>query len=156
MVLLVSAILIWGDKMCESQQMLASILQTAQVRKFEIKNVLRCASRSGLRSALKLQLKEYEAIEREASTIAVMRGWELPENTLYSIGLVGFINKARFSFGDADSKIAAKMIQSNTRDMIDSIRNKHHCYQANQQISTLSQKLIDCELAAIQKMQGFL
>ena len=57
---------------------------------------------------------------------------------------------------NTDSKIAGMMIQGNTKGMIKGLKNIHQFAQADEQISILSQKLLDCETANIRQMQGFL
>ena len=48
------------------------------------------------------------------------------------------------------------MIQGNTRGMIKGLKTLHQFGQQDEQINTLSQKLLDCETANIRQMQGYL
>ena len=57
---------------------------------------------------------------------------------------------------NTDSKIADMMIQGNTRGMIKGLKTLHQFGQQDEQINTLSQKLLDCETANIRQMQGYL
>ena len=55
-----------------------------------------------------------------------------------------------------DSKIAAMMIQGNTRGMIAGLKDLHQYQQQDSQVSALCQRLLDCETANIRQMQAFL
>ena len=57
---------------------------------------------------------------------------------------------------NTDSKIADMMIQGNTKGMIKGLKNLHQFPEQDDQISILSQRLLDCESANIRQMQGFL
>ena len=48
------------------------------------------------------------------------------------------------------------MIQGNTRGMIKGLKNLHQFPKLDDQISIISQKLLDCETANIRQMQAFL
>ena len=63
--------------MQESQNLLNSILKTAQMGQTGIRSTLKSTMRPTLRRALETQLSEYDGIEREAQAIAESRGWEL-------------------------------------------------------------------------------
>ena len=64
--------------------------------------------------------------------------------------------RTRLAFGNTDSKIAGMMIQGSTRGMIVGLKNMHQLTKPDPQVTTLSQRLIDCENANIRQMQGFL
>ena len=66
------------------------------------------------------------------------------------------MTRVKLRRADADSRIADMMIQGNTKGMVKGIRNLHRFTEADAMISTLSQKLIDCETANIRQMQPFL
>ena len=121
-----------------------------------IRSVLKTPLRSGLRKALQSQLREYDAIEQEAYSIASTRGWELRELEPAAKGMVDMMTRAKLLFGNNDSRVAAMMIQGNTRGMILGIKDLHQFSGTDNQVSTLSQRLIDCETANIRQMQGFL
>ena len=55
-----------------------------------------------------------------------------------------------------NGKTAAMMIQGNTRGMIKGYKNLHQFNHSDERVSILSQKLLDCEHANIQQMQGYL
>lgn len=142
--------------MKNSKEILSSILKTTQMGQIGIRSVLDNSMRPGLRKALESQLHEYDSIESEAHAIASQRGWELPELDPAVRFMTDMTTRMKLSHGNSDSKIADMMIQGNTKGMIKGLKNLHQFPEADSQISTLSQKLLDCETANIRQMQGFL
>jgi len=139
-----------------NQEILSSILKTTQMGQIGIRSVLDASMRPGLRKALESQLQEYDIIESEAHSIATQRGWEVPELDPGVRFMSEMMTRAKLSFGNTDSKIADMMIQGNTKGMIKSLKNMHQFNGQDGPISTLSQKLLDCESANIRQMQSFL
>lgn len=142
--------------MNDSKQLLSSLLRTTQMGQTGIRSVLDTAMRPGLRKALESQLKEYDRIESEAHAIASQRGWELEELEPGVRFFSDMFTRMRLGYGNTDSKIAGMVIQSNTRGMITELKNAHQYTQQDHAISTLSQRLLDCETANIRQMQTFL
>ena len=142
--------------MKNSKEVLSSVLKTTQMGQVGIRTVLDASMRPGLRKALESQLQEYDAIETEAHSIASQRGWELPELDPAMRFMADMTTRMKLSRGNSDSKIADMMIQGNTNGMIKGLKNLHQFPAQDSQISTLSQKLLDCENANIRQMQGFL
>ena len=112
--------------------------------------------RPGLKDALTSQLKEYDALESEAHTLATQRGWELPELDPAARAMASMMTRVKLQMGGNDSKIADMMIQGNTKGMIKSLKLMHRLPREDSQISALSQKLLDTENANIRQMQAFL
>ena len=139
-----------------SQQILSSVLKTTQMGQIGIRSVLDTRMRPGLKDALTSQLKEYDALESEAHTLATQRGWELPELDPAARAMAGMMTRVKLQMGGNDSKIADMMIQGNTKGMIKGLKTLHQFGQQDEQINTLSQKLLDCENANIRQMQGYL
>lgn len=139
-----------------NKEMLSSILKTTQMGQVGIRSVLESSMRPGLRKALESQLQEYNSIETEAHSIASQRGWELPELQPGKQMMADMMTRMKLSYGNTDSKIAGMMIQGNTRGMIKGLKNAHQFNGQDSQVSTLSQKLLDCETANIRQMQNFL
>lgn len=139
-----------------NKELLSSILKTTQMGQIGIRSVLDASMRPGLRKALESQLREYDLIESEAHSIAAQRGWEVAELDPGVRFMSEMMVRAKLSFGNADSKIAGMMIQGNTRGMITGLKNIHQFNGQDGQVSTLSQKLLDCETANIRQMQSFL
>lgn len=142
--------------MKDSKEILSSVLKTAQMGQVGIRSVLDTSMRPGLRKALESQLREYDCIESEAHAIASQRGWELNELEPGARFLSDMMVRFRLTHGNCDSKIAGMMIRGNTRGMIKGYKNLHQYPRQDDRISSISQKLIDCETANIRQMQSFL
>lgn len=146
-----------GDAaMKNSKEILSSILKTTQMGQVGIRSVLDTSMRPGLRKALESQLREYDSIESEAYHIASQRGWDLRDLDPAVRFLSDRMTRMKLHRANSDSKIADMMIQGNTRGMIKGLKNIHQFPDADDQISILSQKLLDCENANIRQMQAFL
>lgn len=142
--------------MKNSKELLSSVLKTTQMGQVGIRSVLDISMRPGLRKALESQLREYDAIESEAHAIATQRGWELPELDPARRFLSDAMVRMKLTRGNCDSKIADMMIQGNTKGMIKGLKNLHQFPKQDDQVSVISQKLLDCETANIRQMQAFL
>ncbi len=142
--------------MKNSEQLLSDLLKTTQLGQVEIRSVLDTSMCSTLRSILEKQLREFDSIETEAYTIALQRGWELPELDPGRRFLWDRMTRMKLNGSRTDSRIADILIQRNTRGMIQGLKNLHMFQQPDQPVRILSQKLLDCETAHIQQMQGFL
>ena len=109
-----------------------------------------------MKDALRSQLHEYDTIEREALALALAKGIT-PEQLDPAIKyMTNMMTKTRLRFGNASSKAAAMMIQGNTRGIIKGFKNLNQFAEPDQQISSLSRKLLLCEQENIKQMQGFL
>lgn len=142
--------------MKNNKEILSSLLKTTQMGQVGIRSVLDTSMRPGLRKALESQLREYDSIESEAHFIATQRGWELPELDPAVRIMSDMMTRFKLNGKNTDSKIAGMMIQGNTRGMIKGLKNIHQFGGQDEQISILSQKLLDCETANIRQMQGYL
>ena len=142
--------------MKNSKQMLTDILKTTQRGQVGIRSVLDTSMRPALRKALESHLREYDSIESEVYSLACQRGWELHELDPALRFLYDRKTRMELNRGNCDSKIADMMIQSNTKGMIQGLKNLHQYPKQDDRISAVSQKLIDCETANIRQMQSFL
>ncbi len=142
--------------MNDSQKILNSLLSTVQMGQVGIRSVMNKAVRADLQKALRSQLKEYDSFETQAFNIAAARGWELKEVDPMVRGMANMMSRAKLAFGAQDSKIAAMMIQGNTRGIIMGIKDLHQGHQIDQQVQDISQRLLDTEDANIKQMQEFL
>ena len=142
--------------MKNSREMLSSVLKTAQLGQSGIRSVLDTSMRPALRKALEAQLRELDAIESEACAIATQRGWELSELDPGGRFLSDMMTRIRLSHGNSDSRIAGMMIRGNTKRMIKGYQDLHQYPRQDDRISSICQKLIDCETANIRQMQSFL
>ena len=141
--------------MKSNQDILSSILKTTQMGQIGIRAVLPYAGNVALKKALKDQLDEYDAIEREGLRLASQRCWDVEELDIMAKTMSKMYTHLNLKFGNVDSKIAAMMIQGNTRGMIKGLKNLHHRKSFDQSLENLSQKLLDCESSNIKQMQGF-
>ena len=128
-----------------SQQILSSVLKTTQMGQIGIRSVLDTRMRPGLKDALTSQLKEYDALESEAHTLATQRGWELPELDPAARAMASMMTRMKLQMGGNDSKIADMMIQGNTKGMIKSLKLMHRAETALQYTGSLLPK--HCSLA---------
>lgn len=142
--------------MKKNQQFLAALLRTIQVGQVGIRSVLDTSMRSSLREVLEMQLSEYDSIETEAYSIALQRGWDLPELDPGKRFLKDRITRMKLNGRNTDSRIADILILENTKAMIRGLKYLHQSDNQDHQIRILSQKLLDCETAHIRQMQIFL
>lgn len=142
--------------MKKNQQFLCTILRTIQSSQVEIRSVLDTALGSSLRTTLESQLQEYNSMETEAYTIALQRGWELPEMDSGRRFLKDRLTRIKVNGRNTDSRIADILIQGNTKGMILGLKHLHQFETQDHPIRILSQKLLDCETAHIRQMQTFL
>lgn len=143
-------------KMKDSHKILNSLLSSVQMGQVGIRSVMEKAVRTDLKRALKSQLREYDSYETQAFNIAAARGWKLKEVDPAVRKMADMMSRARLAFGAQDSKIAAMMIQGNTRGMIINLKDLHQSQNVDKQVLDLSQRLLDAEEANIKQMQGFL
>lgn len=139
-----------------SKDVLSSVIQTAQMGQIGIRSVLNAPLRASLKDALRSQLREYDAIEREALELAKSRGWAIKELNPAIKRMTNMMTKTKLSYGDPSSKTAALMIQGNTKGIIKGYKNLNQFAMPDERVSALSRKLLDCEKENIQQMQGFL
>lgn len=139
-----------------NKEILSSILKTTQMGQVGIRSVQKHAAGDDMKQALRSQLKEYDAIEREAYSIAAQRGWVLPELNPATKLMSNMMSGASLMMDRSDSKIAGMMIQGNTRGVIKGLKNLHRYESQDSRVAALSLKLLDCENANIRQMEDFL
>ena len=139
-----------------NKELLSSITKTAQMGQLGIQNVMDYAQNDNLKQALRSQLQEYDRIEEEALNIAEQRGWDIPQLDPATKFMSKACAKANLMIGNIDSRIAAMMINGNTKGMVKSIKNQHHCKNPDSRINRLGEKLLAHETANITQMQEFL
>ncbi len=139
-----------------SKDILSSILKTTQMGQIGIRSIMNMPLKASLRTELTSQLREYDAIEQEAHGIAASRGWELKELDPAIKGMTNMMARTRLSFGNANSKAAAMMIQGNTRGIIKGFKNLNQFPPSDEKVANLAQKLIDFEETNNRQLQGFL
>ena len=142
--------------MKDSKDILSSLLKTTQMGQVGIRSVEKAANSAQLKKALKSQLQEYNDIEKETYALAKDRGWELKELNPMARTMADMASRGKLMYGKNDSKIAAMMVQGNTRGVIKSLKNLHRYHQNDGQVTAMAQKLLDCENNNIKQMEGFL
>ena len=142
--------------MKDSKDILSSLLKTTQMGQVGIRSVEKAANSAQLKKALKSQLQEYNDIEKDTYALAKQRGWELNELNPMARTMADMASRGKLMYGKNDSKIAAMMVQGNTRGVIKSLKNLHRYHQNDGQVTAMAQKLLDCENNNIKQMEGFL
>ena len=138
------------------QEMLSSILKTTQMGQVGIRSVLKASSSPMMEQALRSQLSEYDTIEDQAHAIAKSKSWALRELNPGVQLMSNMMTRMKLSYDCSDSKIAAMMVQGNTRGVIKGLKNIHRFKNQDPRIAELSRKLLDCENENIRQMEGFL
>ncbi len=139
-----------------NQKLLSSILETAQMGQIGIRAALKADMKHTLRLSLQSQLREYDELEGDANRIAASRCWDVRDIDPAAKMMAKATSKAKLSFGDVNSKIAAMMIQGNTRGMILAYKQMNRCQNPDSQVFALAQKMIDSEKNNVLQMQPFL
>ncbi len=142
--------------MISNEKHLQAILHCTQMGQTGIRAVLPMAKNPELKKELTEQLKEYDAIEKQAQQIAHNRSWPLTGLSPAIKTMSTAMAKARLMAGNKDSQIAGMLIQGNTRGMITTLKNQHRSGSSDPVILDLSQKLLNREAVNIQKTQPFL
>jgi len=142
--------------MKDSKDILSSLLKTTQMGQVGIRSVEKAANSAQLKKALKSQLQEYNDIEKETYALAKQRGWELKELNPMARTMADMASRGKLMYGKNDSKIAAMMVQGNTRGVIKSLKNLHRYHQNDGSVTALANKLLECENNNIAQMENFL
>jgi hypothetical protein len=142
--------------MKKSQQLLSDMLKTIQISQVEIRSVLDTPMPSSLRSTLEIQLKEYDALEKETLRLAESKGFDLKDLNPALETMSTMMSKVQLMGGEVDSKIAGMLIQGNTRGMILGLKNLRKASKADSNVRDLAQRLLNRENMNIQKSQQFL
>lgn len=142
--------------MKDSKDILSSLLKTTQMGQVGIRSVREAVNSTDLKKALQDQLREYDAIEKEAYALAKERNWQLKELPQAARSMADVMTRGMLIYGRSDSKIAAMMVQGNTRGVIKGLKNLHRYHQNDGHVTILAQKLLDCENHNIRQMESFL
>lgn len=142
--------------MKDNKEVLSSVLKTTQMGQLGIRSVLDSDMKAELRKAVESQLREYDAIESEAHSIARKKNWELPELNPSIRFMTDRMTRMQLAFGDVNSKIAAMMIRGNTSGVIKGLKNLHQLEKPDDAVYALSQKLLDTESSNVHQMKAFL
>ena len=121
-----------------SKDLLSSILKTTQAGQTGIRCIMNRPLNDGLKTALHSQLREYNAIEKQAYDLAKERNWVLEE------------------LDPTMKHISNMMVTGNTRGIIKGYKNLNQYNHSDAEIGALARKLLDCEKENIEQMQGYL
>lgn len=138
------------------EEVLSSILKTAQMGQIGIRTVLDLELRPEFRKALESQLLEYDNIESEAHSICNQNDWSVPELDPAIRKMTEMMSRMRFQGKNQQSRIASAMITGNSKGIIKGGKTLHHMYSPNTQVANLSKKLLETETANICQMQAYL
>lgn len=138
------------------EQFLTSMLHTVQMGQTGIRSVMKNAVGSQLKTELKAQLKEYDALEKETLRLAASKGFELKDLNPALETMSTMMSKVQLMGDEVDSKIAGMLIQGNTRGMILGLKNLRKASKADSNVRDLAQRLLNRENMNIQKSQQFL
>lgn len=139
-----------------NEEILTSMLHTVQMGQSGIRCVMDRAIGPGLKTELKSQLKEYDALEKETLNLAKTQGWKLTNLNPALETMSSMMSKLQLMGGETDSKIAGMLIQGNTRGMIQGIKNLRKTPNVSASVKALSDKLLNLENMNIQKSQQYL
>lgn len=142
--------------MKDSKDILSSLLKTTQMGQVGIRSVIGTADSTGLKKALKEQLKEYDAIEKETYALAKARNLQLQGLNVAARSMADMMARSQLLYGKSDARIAAMMVQGNTRGVTKGLKNLHRYHQNDGAVTALAQRLLDHENSSILEMEGFL
>ncbi len=137
--------------------MLQSIRKTTQMGCYGIKTVIDETMHRPFRGALRAQYNEYEEIFHEADRLLKERGAHAKNVHPFARYGSAMMSKMQVKVSeDPTSKIAALMLQGNTRGMIKSLHNIRTMGVLDPKVSCLSNRLLQTEQANIDQMKRYL
>ena len=142
--------------MMNNEQMLTSMLHTVQMGQSGIRCVMDNAVGTGLKTELRNQLKEYDALEKQTLKLAQKYNLQLKNLNPVVETMSSMMAKLQLMGGEQDSKIAGMLIQGNTRGMIQGLKNMRKSIATSADVKELAKQLVNTENINIQKSQTFL
>ncbi|MBE6977214.1 MAG: hypothetical protein E7438_01030 [Ruminococcaceae bacterium] len=142
--------------MMNNEQMLTSMLHTVQMGQSGIRCVMDNAVGTGLKTELRNQLKEYDALEKQTLKLAQKYNLQLKNLNPVVETMSSMMAKMQLMGGEQDSKIAGMLIQGNTRGMIQGLKNMRKSIATSADVKELAKQLVNTENINIQKSQTFL
>ena len=136
--------------------MLTSMLHTVQMGQSGIRCVMDNAVGTGLKTELRNQLKEYDALEKQTLKLAQKYNLQLKNLNPVVETMSSMMAKMQLMGGEQDSKIAGMLIQGNTRGMIQGLKNMRKSIATSADVKELAKQLVNTENINIQKSQTFL
>lgn len=142
--------------MINNEELLNSILKTAQMGRFGIETVMEKAVGPGLKKELKSQKDQYDGIENDANKLAKHHNIRLQGISAPLRYMSGMMGRVSIMGGDTDSKIAGMLINGNAKGLIKGTKYLNRSSGCDPQIVELLQDLVNKEQVNIQKSQPFL
>lgn len=142
--------------MDQDKQVLRRICKATELGQSGIRAVMKSAQEPAMRQALGAQLREYDAIHRQADKLLADRGESAPRipKLVQKVTAVGrHVNTRRYG---SSSAIAEMMIEGNTKGMVKSIRENRAYHALDPKVSGLGNRLLQTELTNIEQMKPFL
>ncbi len=142
--------------MNQDTQMLQQICKTTQMGQSGIRTVMKSAQDPAMQQALASQLREYDAIHHQADRLLHDRGESAKQIPGVALTFSRMGAQMKLSRNTSSSTIAEMMIQGNTMGMVKSIRQSRALHALDPKVSSLSNRLLQTELANIEQMKPFL
>ena len=137
-------------------QMLQGICQSTQLGQNGIRAVIKEARDPALQQALASQLREYKTIHLQAQQLLKDRGQRAKRIPGMLLAFSRMETGMKLAENGSGSAIAQMMIEGNTRGMVQMIRQNRSVNALDPKVSTLSNRLLQTELANIEQMKPFL
>ncbi len=142
--------------MNQDTKLLRQIYHNTEIGKSGLRAAMKVTRDPSMQRALTDQLWEYEAIRAQAGRLLKDRGTpakKIPEllSALTRTRAEGFLVRGRDASG-----IAERIIHNSTQGMVRSIRQNRSAPVLDPKVSSLSNRLLQTELAGIEQMKAFL
>ena len=142
--------------MNQDTQMLQQICKSTQMGQSGIRAVMESAKEPAMKQALASQLREYDAIHRQADQLLHDRGETAKRIPALTLSMSRMGAQMQLAMDGTCSKIAEMMIEGNTKGMVKSMRQNRALHALDPKVSSLSNRLLQTELANIEQMKPFL
>ncbi len=142
--------------MNQDTQMLQQICKSTQMGQSGIRSVMDSAKEPAMKQALASQLREYDAIHHQADRLLRDRGESAQQIPAMVLSFSRMGAQVRLARDSTSSKIAEMMIEGNTKGMVKSMRQNRALHALDPKVSSLSNRLLQTELANIEQMKPFL
>jgi len=142
--------------MNQDTQVLRQICKSTQMGQSGIRAIMKRAQEPAMQQALSSQLREYDAIHHQADRLLQDRGQSAPRIPALVAKASRIGSHVKTKRNGSSSSIAEMMIQGNTKGMVKSIRQNREYHALDPKVSSLSNRLLQTELANIEQMKPFL
>lgn len=142
--------------MNQDTQVLQQICKSTQMGQSGIRAVMKGAHDPAMQQALASKLREYDAIHHQADRLLKDRGQSAQKIPAMVLTFSRMGAEMKLARQETSSTIAEMMIQGNTKGMVKSIRQSRTMRALDPKVSSLSNRLLQTELANIEQMKPFL